>query len=128
MLREAVDSEEFLELACRALDIPMQSLASSRKDREITRLRLLVASVGIERWHQRAGLLGPLVGRHPDMVSRWVRVAADQKHDHPAFSELTIKSIARFSTSHHRGGQWNDPEGRSSGASDLPRCGKEKKE
>lgn len=85
--REAVDSEEYLELACRVLEIPIQRLASSKKDREITRLRLLVASVGIECWQQRAGLLGPLIGKHPDMVSRWVRVAAERRNDDPDFSE-----------------------------------------
>ena len=47
-----------------------------RKDQATTRLRELVAAGGIERWGQRPGELGRVLGKHPDMVSRWARMAA----------------------------------------------------
>jgi REP element-mobilizing transposase RayT len=85
--REELEGTVFLELACQVIGIKVGILASSRKDRETTRLRLLIASVGIERWGQRPGVLGPILGKHPDVVSRWVRLAADRKHEERGFSE-----------------------------------------
>ena len=44
-------------------------------------LRELVAAVGIERWGQRPGELSRVLGKHPDMVTRWARMAALQRAD-----------------------------------------------
>jgi len=85
--REKLEGEYFLELACQVLEIAMDILASSRKDRETTRLRLLVASTAVERWGQRVGVLGPLLGKHPDVVSRWVRMGAERRCTDEDFAE-----------------------------------------
>ena len=44
-------------------------------------LRELVAAVGIERWGQRPGELSRVLGKHPDMVTRWARMAALRRAD-----------------------------------------------
>jgi REP element-mobilizing transposase RayT len=85
--RTRLDGVTFLALACRALDVDPSVLGSGRQDRATTRLRELVAAVGIERWGQRAGELGRLLGKHPDAVSRWARMAGVRRAGDPALAE-----------------------------------------
>jgi hypothetical protein len=84
--RARLDGVSFLTLACRALGVDASVLGSSRKDRATTSLRELVAAVGIERWSQRAGELGRVLGKHPDAVSRWARMAALRRAEDPALA------------------------------------------
>lgn len=69
------------------MGIELHVLTSHRKDRATTRLRELVAAVGIERWGQRAGELGRVLRKHPDMVSRWARMAARRRVEDPSQAE-----------------------------------------
>jgi REP element-mobilizing transposase RayT len=85
--RARLDAVSFLALACRALGVDPSVLGSGRQDRATTRLRELVAAVGIERWGQRAGALGGVLGKHPDAVSRWARAAALRRAVEPALTE-----------------------------------------
>ena len=45
------------------------------------------ATVGIERWGQRSGALAPLLRKHPDAVSRWVREGAQRRSRDSEFSD-----------------------------------------
>ena len=45
-----------------------------------------MATVGIERWGQRSGALAPLLRKHPDAVSLWVREGAQRRSRDPEFS------------------------------------------
>ncbi len=85
--RREFDTREFVELACAGLKISIEALACARQDRESTRLRQIVATLGIERWGQRAGKLGAVLGKHPDVISRWARKGAERKSFEPEFSE-----------------------------------------
>lgn len=85
--REPLDATEFVELACAGLGIIMESLAGRLKDRKTTMLRQLVATAGIERWGQRAGKLGSILAKHPDVVSRWARTGAERRSTDPEFAE-----------------------------------------
>ena len=85
--REQLDAEAFVELACNGLGIGATSLTGRIKDRKTTRLRQLVATVGIERWDQRAGKLGTVLGKHPDVVSRWARAGAERRSSDQGFAE-----------------------------------------
>jgi len=85
--RRLLEAAEFIELACSALGASVNSLASSRKDPETTRLHQLVATVGIERWGQRASALGGSLGKHPDVVSRWARTGAQRRLKEVEFSD-----------------------------------------
>jgi putative transposase len=85
--RRPLEAGEFVELACAGLGIATDSLSGPYKDRKTTRMRRLVATVGIERWSQRAGELGGVLGKHPDVVSRWARAGAERKTTDPKFAE-----------------------------------------
>lgn len=85
--RRMLAGREFIDLVCSALEVRIDALTSSRKDPDTTRLHQLVATIGIERWGQRAGELGRLLGRHPDVVSRWARRGAERRVADVAFSE-----------------------------------------
>jgi hypothetical protein len=82
-----LDADVFVELACNGLGIDATSLTGRIEDRKTTRLRQLVATVGIERWEQRAGKLGHILGKHPDVVSRWARTGAERRSSDPDFAE-----------------------------------------
>jgi hypothetical protein len=84
--RERLEVREFIELACAGLGIPSEGLIGPRKDRATTRRRELVATVGIERWEQRAAEIGSLLGKHPDVVSRWARAGANRRCADPQFA------------------------------------------
>ena len=85
--RRQIEAAEFIELSCAAFGISVNALASSRKDPETIRLHQLVATVGIERWGQRAAVLGGLLGKHPDVVSRWARTGAERRSKDVGFSD-----------------------------------------
>jgi putative transposase len=85
--RRPLEAGEFVELACAGLGIATDSLSGPYKDRKTTRMRRLVATVGIERWSQRAGELGGVLGKHPDVDSRGARAGAERKTTDPKFAE-----------------------------------------
>lgn len=84
--RRPLETADFIELACTVLGASVTALASSRKDPETRRLHQLIATVGIERWGQRAALLGGILGKHPDVVSRWARTGAERRSKEIGFS------------------------------------------
>lgn len=85
--RATLDVESFVDRACSALGVEMERLTGGRRDRETARLRQLVASVGVERWGQRAGQLAVRLGKHPVAVSRWVSEAARRRREDPEFAD-----------------------------------------
>jgi len=85
--RRLLEAEEFVELACAELGTTIDVLASSRKDQKTTRLHQRVATLGSEQWDQRAALLGGLLGKHPDVVSRWARTGAEKRSKDVEFSD-----------------------------------------
>ena len=60
----------------------------------------LVAAVGIERWDQRAGKLGSVLGKHPDVVSRWVRAGAQRRSSDQEFAEALDRLDATLAESY----------------------------
>jgi len=81
-----VEAAEFLELVCCGLGVEMESMTGRIEDRKTTTLRQLVATIGIETWNQRAGKLGSILGRHPDVVSRWARTGAERRSSDQEFA------------------------------------------
>jgi putative transposase len=100
--RGLLGAAEFLELVCAGLGVDMELLAGRIKDRRTTRLRQLVATVGIERWNQRAGKLGSLLGKHPDVVSRWARAGAERRSSDEEFAEALGRLDATLAESRPR--------------------------
>jgi REP element-mobilizing transposase RayT len=95
--RPRLEAVDFLTLACESLETEMEYLASTRRDRTRAQLRVLVATVGIERWGQRSGELGPLMRKHPDAVSRWVREGARRRSRDREFSDAMDDLDVRLS-------------------------------
>ena len=78
-----------------------------RKDQATIPLRELVAVVGVERWGQRPGELGRVLGKHPDMVTRWARMAALRRADDLSLvsqQEALDRKIAARAAEAERGG------------------------
>ena len=69
--RPPISAAEFLERCAMLLDIPVGRLAVRQGDATTTRLRYLVAGVGIERWRRRPAALAECLGRWPEAVGRW---------------------------------------------------------
>jgi len=101
--RGSLDATEFVELACSGLGIVPESLAGKLKDRRTTMLRQIVATLGIERWDQRAGKLGGVLGKHPDVVSRWARAGAERRSTDQEFAEVLDQLDATLSENSRRG-------------------------
>ena len=84
--RPPMPAADFLERCARLLDIPVSRLAIRRRDAATSRLRYLVAGVGIERWRQRPAALAECLGRWPEAVGRWAQRAGELRLTDEAFS------------------------------------------
>ena len=97
--RGPLEAAEFLELVCCGLGVEMELMTGRIKDRKTTTLRHLVATIGIERWNQRAGKLGAILGKHPDVVSRWARAGAERRSLDQEFAETLDRLDATLAES-----------------------------
>ena len=77
--RAPLDAGRFLELACQSLGVEIARLAGESQDREVSRLRYLVAALAVERWGVRAKALGELLGKRPENVTRWAARGAQAR-------------------------------------------------
>ena len=89
--RPPLEAGDFLELACKILGTDMERLAGTRRDSDTARLRMLVVTVGIERWGQRAGVLATALQKHPDGLSRWVNRGARLRGQDVSFAQATAE-------------------------------------
>jgi len=81
----------------------MESLAGKLEDRRTMMVRQVVATLGIERWDQRAGKLEGMLGKHPDVVSRWARAGAERRSTDQEFARLVDELDATLSEDCRRG-------------------------
>ena len=66
----------------RHLGIDFRALARAGKGRVVSRLRYLVAAVGVERWGVATMALAETPGRRADSVTRWLHHGAERRqHD-----------------------------------------------
>ena len=70
--RPRLSPEDFVHTACRSMGSDVRDLSTDGLSRETSQLRILLVTLGVERWHQRPRELGRLLGRRADVVSRWV--------------------------------------------------------
>ena len=99
--RRPVGAETFLHAACEALQVEVARIAGGSQDREASRLRYLVAALAIERWGLQAKALGDLLGRRPEVVTRWAARGAQERQANDefrgAYDELDRALAARTS-------------------------------
>ena len=90
--RPRLEARDFVAMASGLLDIEIEQLSSRRQDAETARLRRVVASLGVERWGQRAGALAKVLNKHSVVVSRWVSQGRQLREDDEVFS-TTVETL-----------------------------------
>jgi len=85
--RKRMNAERFVATACRILDQDAAEMMGRGSSRKQTRARVLLAAVGVERWHQSSREIGKALGRRADVVSRWVRWGAKRRLEDPDFGK-----------------------------------------
>ena len=96
--RPPLSAAEFLERCAELLDVSVVRLAVRQRDAATSRLRYLVAGVGIERWRQRPAELGECLGRWPEAVGRWALRAGELRVADDAFRAAYESLDARLAT------------------------------
>jgi len=97
--RRRLGAEALIDTASRHLGVDLRALAGAGKGRVVSRLRYLVAAVGVERWGVGTKALAEALGRRADAVTRWVHHGAERRqHDavfRRAYDELDEALAAR---------------------------------
>jgi len=83
--RPHMSTGQYLVRACRGLGIEPSRIAGGSQDHETSRLRYLVGALAIERWGIRAKELGELLGRRPEVVTRWAARGAGLRTTNDTF-------------------------------------------
>jgi REP element-mobilizing transposase RayT len=86
--RRLMAPEEFVVRACEVLGQDVEILKGKGYSRRESRDRVLIATLGVERWRQQARRLGQMFGRRADVVSRWVRWGSERRERDERFEEL----------------------------------------
>ena len=79
--------EEFVVAAVNALDVGLGVLAGPRSGRELTRLREMLALVGVESYGVRVKDLAQRLNKNPGVVSRWANTGGERRAQDDAFRE-----------------------------------------
>lgn len=77
--RAPLSAADFVTRSCAILGVEAARIAGAAQDRETSRLRYLLGALAIERWGVRAKALGDLLGRRPEVVTRWAAQGADRR-------------------------------------------------
>ncbi len=85
-VRPKVPTEEFVRAAVSLIGVDYCLMAGVGLSRQISRLRTLLVTVGVERWNQGPRELGRLLGRRADVISRWVRWGSTRRRCDPDFA------------------------------------------
>lgn len=83
--RPRATADQFLAAACELLDIEPGRLASPVRDADTVRARRLLSSLGVELWDIRTRGLAALLGRLPEVVSRWAGAGIHLRLEDEAF-------------------------------------------
>jgi putative transposase len=83
--RPQFDAATFIERACEVLDVSPESLSSALKGRDISEARYLVGGLAIERWRLRAGELAAVLGKRPEVITRWAAQAGKWRQAEESF-------------------------------------------
>ena len=83
--RQRLGAEDLLTRASRHLGIDTRALAGPSEDRAVSRLRYLVAAVGVRLWGVGTMALAEVLGRRADAVTRWVHRGAELRQRDTAF-------------------------------------------
>ena len=79
--------DEYLVAAANALGAGLGTLAGPRSGRELTRLREMLALVGVEMYAVKVQDLAHRLGKNPGVVSRWANLGGERRVKDDAFRE-----------------------------------------
>jgi REP element-mobilizing transposase RayT len=86
-VRPSTTAEGFIDAASRAIGIDVEVLASRSRLKYAVTCRILLATLGVERWAIRPRDIGVVLSRRADVVTRWVRFGADQRMKDRGFAQ-----------------------------------------
>ena len=72
-------------------------LAGAGQGRYVSRLRYLIGALAIERWGVQAKALGSLLGRRPEVVTRWAARGAQMRLEDDDFRTTYDNTDRRLS-------------------------------
>lgn len=84
--RERLDADRWVEVACAAVGVKREELASRSRHPGIVQARDIIGLVGIERFGVKVRDLARCLGKSEDGVSLWVRRGARRREEDAAFA------------------------------------------
>jgi hypothetical protein len=69
--RPDIEAGEFVRRVCDLMGVDLETVAGRGRDSVTAASRRTIATLGIERWGQRAKELARALNKHPDVVSSW---------------------------------------------------------
>jgi REP element-mobilizing transposase RayT len=90
--------EEFVLIAAGALSVDLVELIGPRAHRSLTRVREMLALLGVERYRLRVKDLAQRLARDPSVVSRWVSIAGELRTSNGEFRESFERFAAKMRT------------------------------
>jgi hypothetical protein len=85
--RRRIAADALITRASQHLGIAPKTLAGMGEGREVSRLRYLIAAVGVERWGVGTKALAEALGRRADAVTRWVQCGGERRRHDVAFRQ-----------------------------------------
>jgi len=92
--RAQLSAKRFVRVACQALGVDPLDLAGRTREREIVRVRSLVAVLGVERYGVRVNDLAGELGRPAGTVSRWITQGLRLKVSDAGFAKRLAAAAA----------------------------------
>jgi REP element-mobilizing transposase RayT len=88
--RPLVSEEQYIEAASEALGADLEELVSRRRRAEVARWRLIIATVGLERFFLRAKHIGRLLRKNPDWISALATRGARLRSEDAEFRDACL--------------------------------------
>jgi len=95
--RPNLEAEDFVRHVCSLMEVDVDRLAGRGRDSSTAASRRLLATLGIERWGQRAKELARVLNKHPDVVSEWASKGGSRRQTDPGFNEEVEELDRRLS-------------------------------
>jgi putative transposase len=85
--RRVLSPDEYLVAAANALDVGLTALSGPRSGRELTRMREMVALLGVETYGVKVKDLAQSLDKNPGVVSRWANLGGERRTRDESFRE-----------------------------------------
>lgn len=95
--RPKLEAEDFVRHVCLLMEKDVDMLAGRARDSSTAASRRVLATLGIERWGQRAKDLAQVLNKHPDVVSDWASIGGSLRQADSEFREGVEKLDKRLS-------------------------------